>query len=296
MIDLIENCNLCGKKVSTDSRIIAEGFFDHYGVQIKIHTMMCNNCKHIFQYEQFNDKTLSFLYESDTQNNSFDDRRDVRVYLKNLKKRQQFLLDTINSLSFSNEKKLNILDVGGGSGEISECLVERGSVYLADVSANKPINAQMIKIPKMFSEVNLDVKFDVIIMNHVLEHVFSPMSFLMKANTLLTDRGVIIIEVPFELYTPFFKRIGDWKHVVYFSSMSLRNFLKKSGFNPIFVKLTTGYYETRSLPVIRAVARKAECPSKGVIYKSGYLSLLLDVFNLKALAPYVLSKIVKLVK
>ena len=294
MIEKIEICDLCGKEVSSNGRVIAKGLFDRYGVKSKINIMMCKYCKYIFQYEKFDYKTLSFLYEQDGAAVSVAIFNKPVMHLENIKKRQAFISEAICLASIPDNKKLNILDVGGGDGEITEHLVSRGRVYLADVNSRDPVNPEIIKVAKLFDEADFSEKFDVIIMNHVLEHVFSPTEFLRRANSLVTDQGVVIVEVPFELYTPLSGRTGDWKHVAYFSTNVLCNFLRKTGFDPIYVKLCTGYYETRKLAVIRAVARKMTISTAPVDCKSGYLQLLLDSFNIRALPLYLSAQLRKL--
>ncbi len=294
MIEKIKSCDLCGKEVSSNGRVIAKGLFDRYGIKSEVHIMMCKCCKYIFQYEQFDHETLSFLYEQDSARVPLDISSKSDVHMENIKKRQEFISEAINLASLPDKKKLNILDVGGGDGEVTEHLVSQGRVHLADVNTREPVNPDIIKVNKLFDEAEFSEKFDVIIMNHVLEHVFSPTEFLKRANSLVTDQGVVIVEVPFELYTPLLGRTGDWKHVAYFSTNVLRNFLRKTGFDPIYIKLCTGYYETRKLAVIRAVAGKMTSSTASVDCKSGYLKLLLDSFNISALPHYLLAQFRKL--
>jgi SAM-dependent methyltransferase len=294
MINKIDRCDLCGKDVSSSGRVVAKGEFEYYKVKSIVHTVMCKYCKYIFQHEQFDYKTLTHLYEQDSMACSSNTTNKSDVHREYLIKRQKFITESIELVLPPDNKILNILDVGGGDGEITAHLIDRGKIYLTDVSTNDPIHSDIIKVSELFDEADFPVKFDVIIMNHVLEHVFSPMDFLMRANSLLTDNGVIIIEVPFELYTPLFGRIGDWKHVAYFSTSVLRNFLLKAQFNPFHVTLSTGYYGTREIAVIRAVATKVTNPTDPIDCKSGYLQLLFDILNVKALTLYFSNKIRKL--
>ena len=52
-------------------------------------------------------------------------------------------------------------------------------------------------INKNFEEYNFkDLKYDIIVATHVLEHVFDPIKFLEKCNNLLSRDGLLLIEVP----------------------------------------------------------------------------------------------------
>lgn len=75
-------------------------------------------------------------------------------------------------------------------------------------------------------------KFDLIIMLHVLEHIDDPIKFLSLLKEKLSDDGIMIIEVPNFLKNPFDLLIAD--HATHFSSTTLLNLLKKSGFTPLF--------------------------------------------------------------
>ncbi len=297
MITYIENCDLCGSRVADNSIVLAKAQFDQYGVKSNIHIVMCKRCKYIFQHEKFDYETLQFLYKQD---NGFDPSPDLKrsvVFLRNKQRRQQVITSAIEFAGLSHEKRLNVLDVGGGIGEITEHLCGRCKVYLADVNDSASINSEMVKINEIFDEMEFAENFNVIVMNHVLEHTFSPTNFLIKAQCILADQGIVIIEVPFELYTPvLFKRVGDWRHVAYFSINVLRNFLRKTGFEPLNLKLTTGYYHTRRLTVIRAIARRVVGGSSSCDYNSNYFALLRDGLNIRALTHYFLTQLHKLLR
>jgi len=297
MITYIENCDLCGSRVADNSIVLAKAQFDQYGVKSNIHIVMCKRCKYIFQHEKFDYETLQFLYKQD---NGFDPSPDLKrteVYLRNKKRRQQAITSAIELADLFHKKRLNVLDVGGGIGEITEHLCGRCKVYLADVNNSMPINSKIVKINKLFDEIEFTKKFHVIVMNHVLEHVFSPTNFLKKAHSILTDQGIVIIEVPFELYTSIlFKRVGDWRHVAYFSTNILGNFLRKTEFDPLSLKLCTSYYDRRRLTVIRAIARRVVGGSSSCDYNSNYFALLRDGLNIRALTHYFLTQLHKLLR
>jgi len=295
MIDYIENCDLCGSRVADNSIVLARGLFNQYGVKSNLHIVMCRRCKYIFQQERFDHETLSLLYKQDNGFDSPPDLKRTGVYLRNKQRRQQVITSAIEFAGLFHEKRLNVLDVGGGIGEITEHLVGGCKVYLADVNDSAPINSEIVKINKIFDGMEFAENFHVIVMNHVLEHTFSPTNFLRKAHYVLDDQGIVIIEVPFELYTPvLFKRVGDWRHVAYFSTNVLGNFLRKTGFEPLNLKLTTGYYHTRRLTVIRAIARKDRDGRKFCDYNTSYFDLLRDGLNIRALTHYFLAQLHKL--
>jgi hypothetical protein len=158
--------------------------------------------------------------------------------------------------------RARILDVGGGRGECCLHLVSSHQVVVADTTPELPADSRIEKVPGLFSSDIGEDSFDVVVMNHILEHVFSPTDFLASA--------------PFELYTPLvFKNLGDWRHVSYFSRHTLGRFLQKSGFSIQSLTLEIGAYGARRLPVIRAVARKEQCEFKSIGNRVGQIAPLL---------------------
>ena len=99
-----------------------------------------------------------------------------------------------------------------------------------------PSTPAIVKIDKSFEDLDVSEQFDVVVMCHVLEHVFSPMSFLRKAYSILNKQGIVFVEVPFELYTPIiFKtswRLATCRLLFY---NCVRNFLLQAGFEPLSV-------------------------------------------------------------
>lgn len=74
------------------------------------------------------------------------------------------------------------------------------------------------------------VKFDLIIMSHVLEHVSNPVNFLKSTAANLQDGGVIFIEVPCQDYA--YKDI-DEPHLLFFNKKSMSFLLNEIGFTDI---------------------------------------------------------------
>jgi len=77
--------------------------------------------------------------------------------------------------------------------EFQSLTVVEGAKSLLDKIPNYP---NLTKINCLFEEYNPNVKYETIIMNHVLEHIEKPIELLKKINNWLTNDGVLIIGVP----------------------------------------------------------------------------------------------------
>ena len=280
----ITKCDLCG---SSNFKKLLSGKQNIHKYSINVTTIQCNNCKFTFQPEKYSNELLEFFYKPDTsfifEDNPIAGNKTKELEDKvaaGLKSRQSIVTKALNK--FNIKKGGKILDVGGGRGDICSHLVNDFDITVSDTTPVKTVK-NIRKIPTLFSTKEEHSSYDVVILNHILEHVFSPTEALISSKSLLKENGIVIIEVPFELFTPFvFKKIGDWRHVVYFSVKNLFNYLLKIGFQDITVKIQDGHYGARKIPVIRAQARnKIEKNKIGNIdFKNTNISLVKDMLSI----------------
>jgi ubiquinone/menaquinone biosynthesis C-methylase UbiE len=94
------------------------------------------------------------------------------------------------------------LDVGGGVGECCVHLIDKHDVLGADASKSIPVNTRTRMVNGLFSGQFARDSFDLAVLNHLLEHVFSPAVLLESTQLVLRPGGIVVIEVPFELFTP----------------------------------------------------------------------------------------------
>lgn len=280
-------CDLCGTDISKNGNCVVKGQHELLGVPISLSTVVCQHCRFIFQPERFSDALLTALYEQDTSFAFGEAEEEMPIIKSGLVERQEVISKAMSAYVMTEGAAM--LDVGGGRGECCQHLVQRHRVVVADTTECPPVDPRIEKVLGLFS-ANLEKgTFDVVVMNHVLEHVFSPSALLASAHTMLKEGGIVIVEVPFELYTPLvFRHLGDWRHVAYFCRATLRQFLEKSGFVVEWVVLEEGCYGVRRLPVVRAVARKLAPPPALRPIRNYPLALVVDM-----LAPAVLVSLVK---
>ena len=141
----------------------------------------------------------------------------------------------LNTLYKEIKNKINnkkILDVGCGSGHILKLLKING----ADVTGIEPglkINKdKKISIVKDFSKLKKDTKFDIIVSNAVLEHIFNLKIFFKNLKKFLKKNGVIFFCVPdceksIKIGDP---TILNHEHIYYFTKKSLFNIFTEYGF------------------------------------------------------------------
>lgn len=142
-----------------------------------------------------------------------------------------------------------VLDIGASTGVMLAIFQENGwEVWGVEPSKSADeVAKRNIKISKTkFEEADLPKNyFDVVILNHTLEHMLNPVEVLRKVQNLLKPGGIILVDVP--NFGSLSARIlgKKWpylmpeEHKFHFTPQTLQKILKEGGFQ---VK----YWETRS--------------------------------------------------
>jgi SAM-dependent methyltransferase len=155
----------------------------------------------------------------------------------------------------NREQNLRLLDIGCGTGGFLKYARAKGiEVYGFDASAAQVRYAQgelaNIRQAASLSEYleSLDspeIRFDIITLWDVLEHIRNPLEFLLSLRDVLQPDGLLYISVPNGRAMHWKRRIyamlgqnrdrewAPWEHVFYYSPTSLKSCLKKSGFEPL---------------------------------------------------------------
>ncbi len=103
---------------------------------------------------------------------------------------------------------------------------------------------------------------DVVMMSHVLEHLFDPQASIARAYDALSDSGMIVIEVPCAI-APDLLPPGwfSFEHLHYFSPETLMSLLASAGFETVEMRIATSAF---IYPVIAVVARKSRKPASRI--------------------------------
>ncbi len=149
-----------------------------------------------------------------------------------------YLAQSINRVSYLKSKirivnGIKVLDIGAGSGMFLDAVNHEG--FDIDYIAIEPdlIQSKILlkknKVKKVFSKIEdleKGLKFDLIILSHVLEHVSQPNMFIQQISSMLKPNGFLYIEVPNQDH--LFKKEFE-PHILFFSETSLERLLKPYG-------------------------------------------------------------------
>jgi 2-polyprenyl-3-methyl-5-hydroxy-6-metoxy-1,4-benzoquinol methylase len=154
--------------------------------------------------------------------------------------------NVIASVTKSNQD--NILDIGSANGGLLEILSDKGFRNLYAIEPSQAcvnlINGKNLGIQAMLGSVFEDLqqvfgetKFKVIIMSHVMEHIYDMRTVIKNIGGILAHDGRLYIEVPDATrYAEFFKNpfhYFDVEHINHFSESSLATLFKVFGYESI---------------------------------------------------------------
>jgi SAM-dependent methyltransferase len=134
-----------------------------------------------------------------------------------------------------NLPQVRILDVGAGNALIADELpafFSKGQVSYTFVEPDPGRRADVLERRLPFPVRSVDSlaadsgSYEVIFLNHVLEHVANPVLLLRTLGDLLSERGILYVEVP-NLDNQY--KCDVFPHVQFFSSKSLRTVLERAG-------------------------------------------------------------------
>jgi len=144
----------------------------------------------------------------------------------------------------ANIRPGKILDVGCGPGFLLSAIDKGWSKHGVDVS--RPALEYCSKHAKVYCGELPTLKlgedmFDVVVMNHVIEHISEPLKYIAEIQRILKRGGCLIVETPnfdsgcARRFGKKFRMLHDRGHISLFTSFSLVKMLEDYGYEIIHV-------------------------------------------------------------
>ncbi len=149
--------------------------------------------------------------------------------------------------------RLDILEIGSGRGVFLEAALERGHAVTGQDLSGEAVRGirERLGVPALEGPLeDLDLSagsFDLVHMNHVLEHIPDPLTTLIRIRRLLRPGGLLYVEVPRQ--SNLLNRLSGIMagkefgftyhpgHLYLFSPASLRRLLHDAGLPPRFLRI-----------------------------------------------------------
>lgn len=194
--ETIRRCIICA-----DSKLISDnryktllGLIEPYGVK------KCSNCGLRWVSPRPTEKGYSELYKFETY---FEGRQAVESYSALAIERRNYFIKRLYRIEkiVAMPSSLKILDIGAATGEFVHEAAKRGHDAIGlEISKGAREKAKIqygIDLIKgNIRDLPGIASFDVIHMNHVLEHFPNPEKELSSSYTLLKHGGLLVVEVP----------------------------------------------------------------------------------------------------
>ena len=254
----MKSCNLCG---SRSMKFLLRGKDKMYPIEKEYNLFQCKKCGLIFVNPQPSKKELLKHYPEKkyySLNKSSKGGSEMKSILQRVYySKQNYFLKILLLLfkPFINSVKIipggRFLDVGCGSGELlslmkeynMECYgLEPGKFdkELAENKGTKIFNGNL-------EEANyLKEYFDVITMNHVLEHVENPTDTLKELKRIIKPDGTLIIGVPvsdclaYSIFGESWIALDVPRHLYTYSKETLVRYARKADFKVEKIRYNSG--------------------------------------------------------
>ena len=154
-------------------------------------------------------------------------------------------------------KEVSLLDIGAGYGYLGIVAAQSKNVFIEKYTAIEPdqniIRALSSAWPKFGSECRLEInsdlnqvdgKYEIVALSHVLEHVNNPLDLLNKAKFFTDNNGLIFIDVPNMDYN--FKE-DVFPHVLFFTEKSVSELFHRASIGVIFINTFGNSYDKSPL-------------------------------------------------
>ena len=226
-IETLNNCPWCKSK-----RIF------QFKVFKSLKLSKCANCMLVFTSSRVKEKCIEKYYGP-----SYIEKNSNASLINNEKHHIFYRRELYNIKSLLKSEQNKLLDIGCGGGAFAKIAIDENF----DVTVND-IDAQNIKFLQDKYKIkgyagkieNINFKeapFDVIVLHHVLEHVYDLHSFIDKLSKIIKPNGVININIPnlFSLDCKFdkklyYKLLSLPFHTFHFNRRTLINIFNKKNF------------------------------------------------------------------
>jgi SAM-dependent methyltransferase len=218
----VEHCRVCHSNRVLDLAVRRNYYLSNLDQTIPLSYAICQDCQFIFQGEYVGDEFLNYYYRESPMLR----RKEPTVFEVDQNERQGEFLARHVALDGKR-----VLEIGAHAGAFLSHLYQRfGCIaYFEELSEEARTVLALQEGLHDFRCLEGEKKVDVVILRHVLEHIFDLDSFLAYVHTILAEGGSLFIEVPdwthFDAHTdPFI-----FEHLNQFNSAGLVQLLRLTG-------------------------------------------------------------------
>jgi len=229
------------------------------------HLLRCSDCGFAFYDYRFSNEEAARLYRQYRKEEYQQQRQQCETWYS--RKINSLLGDNPAEIAlrkqdmqrfiqpFLRSQKMTLLDFGGDQGQMIPPFAQVTENYVYDISAKNPVPG--VTALSSLPDCRQKGPFDLILCNHVLEHLAEPAEVIREICSLLKEGGLLYLELPFDspfygsflnnlqyLWNPHFKWKDIWihfwknknrgyyamhEHINFFTLAAARALLEKNG-------------------------------------------------------------------
>ncbi|MDI6717442.1 MAG: class I SAM-dependent methyltransferase [Patescibacteria group bacterium] len=275
-------CNFCDSDNSSllykaKDRMIRRNDLREFNVVI------CGDCGLVCFNPQPEWKDLEYFYGDDYYTNFFANKNKKSAVYNLIRKAKRAVLGAYMPKFWDFGKKSgNFLNIGCGNGDYESYLIKNYQKWKFYGVEPNILSYQIAKTIDGFKVFNGDLKsarykdnyFDVILMNHSLEHMPNPMENIAECFRILKPGGRLVVAVPnFNCFTrrlfgSYWFHLDAPRHLFHFSSDVLKAMLEKNNF-----KINSLKFEVLSGSIMRNIDYKLN--RKECFFDKPFISLII---------------------
>jgi SAM-dependent methyltransferase len=218
----VEHCRVCNSKRVLDLAVRRNYYLANLDQTISLSYAICQDCQFIYQGEYVGDEFLNYYYRESPMLR----RKEPTVFEVGQNERQAEFL--ARHVAIDGKR---VLEIGAHAGAFLRHLYQRFgcTAYFEELSEEARTVLASQEGLNDFRCLKGEKKVDVVILRHVLEHIYDLDSFLAYVHTILAEGGSLFIEVPdwthFDAHTdPFI-----FEHLNQFNTAGLVQLLRRTG-------------------------------------------------------------------
>lgn len=221
----------------------------------------CPVCQHVTTLPYPSEPQIQEHYSRAFEEGNYNTaRQHADVYMSAMNKFVKLIKKYLEKQNLSLDN-LAVLDVGCFTGDFLQCMHQQGAdVYgieyqqqAADI-ANKKLPGKIVNADILSDSFSLpQSKFDIITLLGIVEHIIDPARLIQRVIPWLKQNGLLIIQTPnsssvlARLMGKYWPPYTPVEHIHLFSIKSLKEMLKKSGFENIHSK---NHWKTLSISYV----------------------------------------------
>lgn len=218
----IKHCRVCHSRNIKDLNTLKSFYLLNFDLSVDMPYIACADCDFISQGRFVGDEFLSSYYNKSTMLR----RKEPQAQEEDQNRRQTHFLSS--HIEIENKR---VLEVGSSTGFFLKHLHEHhaASIYFDELSEDAVAILESQPEFKNFRKYN--DKMNLIVLRHVLEHIYDLDDFLAHLDSITEDDGQIFVEVPDWSHLDGHTDPLNFEHINQFNAANLVSLFNRNGWS-----------------------------------------------------------------